>query len=220
MLLLSCILFALCNIIFENGTQRETVQQKVVVYIFEKQCCAPFGRLPCDFSERLTLQPSAQKSYSGKWTVTCNKYASLEMYIWSEVLLHLCSSIHNQPFTLAHEDNNCFHAMVSRGTVAITFPKQFLIGTNRTLFRCIALGQLPSTKPSPTHLATSDTTSQAPVCTPAHQNFEALSHMPPPNRFCKHRSQPPLLPTTPKDKSFQAVSPTAPTPTTFSKHQS
>ena len=38
---------------------------------------------------------AAQDRAAGQSSVTCNKYASHKMHIWSGVLLHLFSSIHN-----------------------------------------------------------------------------------------------------------------------------
>ena len=60
---------------------------------------------------------------------TCKKYASLEMYIWSGVLLQLCYAIHNRPFKLAHGEDNRFHVMVFRCIVGSTFSGQFSVGT-------------------------------------------------------------------------------------------
>ena len=74
--------------------------------------------------------------------------------------------------------------MVCHGTVEITLPKHFWVGTPQKRFPCINLRQFPSTNPTLAHPETSHTTSQALFpSTPADQNFEALSPTSPPTPF-------------------------------------
>ena len=147
---------------------------------------------------------------------TCNKYASLEMYISSGVLLQLCSGIHGRLFKLAHGDNGHFHVMVFPGMVGTAFSKQFLLGTPKQVFHASTQGNFQAPI-----LA-------QPILQPRMQLCRYFSQLPLPIKFSKHffqPSPPPPFPSTDPSPAHRqprmnlaGTFPNHPSPSKFSKH--
>ena len=165
---------------------------------------------------------------------TCNKYASLEMYTWSGVLLQLCFGIHSQLFKLAHADNSRFHVIVCCGMVGTTVSKQFLVGTPRkfSMPRPKAISKHQSQLSPP---ATSHANLQALFpTTPTHQNYQAPFPTSPPHPLfqatipAQPTRQPRMqtcklagtFPNHPRPSKFPSTLSNLSSPNPFSKHQS